>query len=117
MKDRLILAGVVAATLVCAAGCSDAGPNTEAGRRHAAIIAKLKAVDQDIKSTTDVETALEKYEVTITEIQAFIEQFSETDEALELSKVLTWVEKEKARLRIIQEANYPFPTQSLDLNK
>ena len=117
MKSRLILAGAVAATLVCAAGCSDAGPYTEAGRRHAAIITKLKAVDQDIKSTTDVETALEKYEVTITEIQAFIEQFSETDEALELSKALTWVEKEKARLRIIQEANYPFPTQSTDLNK
>ncbi|MDC0142981.1 hypothetical protein OAK45_00455 [Verrucomicrobia bacterium] len=117
MKSTLILAGAVAATLVCAAGCSDAGPNTEAGHRHAAIIAKLKAVDQDIKSTTDVETALEKYEVTITEIQAFIEQFSETDEALELSKALTWVEKEKARLRIIQEANYPFPTQSTDLNK
>ena len=102
---------------MCAAGCSDAGPNTEAGRRHAAIIAKLKAVDEDIKSTTDVETALEKYEVSITEIQAFIEQFSETDEALELSKALTWVEKEKARLRIIQEANYTFPTQSQDLNK
>ena len=117
MKGRLILAGAVAATLVCAAGCSDADPNTEAGHRHAAIIAKLKAVDQDIKSTTDVETALEKYEVTITEIEAFIEQFSETDEALELSKALSWVENEKARLRIIQEANYPFPTQSLDLNK
>ena len=117
MKSRLILAGAVAATLVCAAGCSDAGPNTEAGRRHAAIITKLKAVDQDIKSTTDVETALEKYEVTITEIQAFIEQFSETDEALELSKALSWVENEKARLRIIQEANHPFPTPSPDFYK
>ena len=103
--------------VVCAAGCSDAGPNTEAGRQHAAIIAKLKAVDQDIKSTTDVATALEKYEVAITEIQAFIEQFSETDEALELSKALSWVEGEKARLRIIQEANHPFPTPSLDLYK
>ena len=117
MKGRLILAGAVGVAVVCAAGCSDAGPNTDAGRQHAAIIAKLKAVDQDIKSTTDVTTALEKYEVSITEIQAFIEQFSETDEALELSKALSWVEAEKARLRIIQEANHPFPTPSPDLYK
>lgn len=103
--------------VVCAAGCSEAVPNTEAGRQHAAIIAKLKAVDQDIKSTTDVTIALEKYEVSITEIQAFIEQFSETDEALELSKALSWVEDEKSRLRIIQEANHPFPTPSPDLYK
>ncbi|MBT5845653.1 MAG: hypothetical protein HOK62_07435 [Verrucomicrobiales bacterium] len=117
MKGRLILAGAVGVAVVCAAGCSDAGPNTDAGRQHAAIIAKLKAVDQDIKSTTDVTTALGKYEVSIMEIQAFIEQFSETDEALELSKALSWVEGEKARLRIIQEANHPFPTPSPDLYK
>ncbi len=103
--------------IVCAAGCGDDGLNTEAGRQHAAIIAKLKAVDQEIKSTTDVATALEKYEVAITEIQAFIEQFPETDEALKLSKALSWVEEEKARLRTIQEANRPSPTPSPDLYK
>jgi len=100
-----------------AIGCGDAGPNPEAARQHAAIIAKLKAVDQDIKSTTDVATALEKYDAASTEIQAFIKQFSETDEALELSKALSWVEDEKARLRIIQEANRPVPTSSPDLYK
>ena len=100
--------------VVCAAGCSDDGPNTEAGRQHAAIIAKLKAVDQDIKSTTDVATALEKYEAAITEIQAFIKQHPKTDEAVELSKALPWVEDEKARLRTIQEANLPAPTSPPD---
>ena len=103
--------------VVCAAGCGDDGPNTEAGRQHAAIIAKLKAVDQDIKSTTDVATALETYEAAITEIQAFIKQHPKTDEAEELSKALSWVEDEKARLRIIQEANRPVSTPSLDLYK
>ena len=100
--------------VVCAAGCGDDGPNTEAGRQHAAIIAKLKAVDQDIKSTTDVATALEKYEAAIMEIQAFIKQHPKTDEAVELSKALPWVEDEKARLRTIQEANLPAPTSPPD---
>ena len=100
--------------VVCAAGCDDDGPNTEAGRQHAAIIAKLKAVDQEIKSTTDVATALEKYEAAITEIQAFIKQHPKTDEAEELSKALPWVEDEKARLRTIQEANLPAPTPPPD---
>jgi len=103
--------------IICVVGCGDDGPNTEAGRQHAAIIAKLKAVDQDIKSTTDVATALEKYEAAITEIQVFIKQHPKTDEALELSKALPWVEDEKARLRTIQEANHPFPTPSPDLYK
>ena len=99
---------------MCAVGCGDDGPNTEAGRQHAAIISKLKAVDQDIKSATDVATALEKYEAATTEIQAFIKQFPKTDEALELSKALPWVEDEKARLRTIQEANLPAPTPPPD---
>ena len=102
---------------MCAAGCGDDGPNTEAGRQHAAISAKLKAVDQDIKSTRDVATALEKYEAAIMEIQAFIKQHPKTDEAVELSKALSWVEDEKARLRTIQEANLPVPTPSPDLYK
>ena len=103
--------------VVCVAGCGDDGPNTEAGRQHAAIIAKLKAVDQDIKSTTDVATALEKYEAAIMEIQAFIKQHPKTDEAVELSKALPWVEDEKARLRTIQEANRPAPTPPADFYK
>jgi hypothetical protein len=114
---RFVKMGAVALAAICVVGCGDAGPDTEAGRQHAAIIARLKAVDQGIQSTADVTEALKKYETAATEIQAFIEEFPKTDEALKLEKVQSWLEGEKARLRIIQEANKPAPTPSPDLYK
>ncbi|MBC8324036.1 MAG: hypothetical protein H8E27_00175 [Verrucomicrobia subdivision 3 bacterium] len=117
MIGRYLKMGAAIMTAMCGVGCGDAGPDTEAARQHAAIIAKLKAVDQGIGSTADVADALKKYEAAASEIQIFIEQFPKTDEARELAKVRTWLEDEKARLQIIQEANKPAPIPSPDLYK
>ena len=100
---------VALAITASAAGCGDGGPDTEAGRRYAAIVAKLKAVDPGIQSATDVSAAIKKYEAANTEIQAIIEQFPNSDEAEELTQILKWVEEEMARLKVIQEANQPPP--------
>jgi hypothetical protein len=107
MKGRVIVALAIIASVV---GCGDDGPDTEAGRQHAAIVAKLKAVDPGIQSTTDVSAAIKKYEVANTEIQAIIEKFPNSDEAEELTQILKWLEEEVARLKVIQEANQPPPT-------
>ena len=108
MKGRVIVALAITASV---AGCGDGGPDTEAGRQHAAIVAKLKAVDPGIQTTTDVSAAIKKYEAANTEIQAIIEQFPNSDEVEELTQILKWLEEEVARLKVIQEANQPPPTK------
>ena len=107
MTGRFIAALAIAASV---ASCGDGGPDTEAGRQRAVIVAKLKAVDPGIESAADVLGAIKKYEAANAEIQIFIKQFPNSDEAKELTQLLKWLEEEVARLKIIHEANQPPPT-------
>ena len=109
MKGRLFAVMIAA---VSASGCGDS--ETEAGRHHAAILAKLKATEKGIESQADVSAALEKYGAATTEIQAFLKQHPGTPEAEELAQALQWLEVETARLQTIQEASQPPPDNTPD---
>ena len=107
----------IAAIAVSGVGCGGDGSDTEVGRRHADIVAGLKAIEQGVNSAADVGAALGKYEVAKTEIETFQNEFPLSEEAAELAQALKWVGAETARLRTIQEANQPPPTPSPEFYK
>lgn len=94
------------------AGCGKS--ETEASRQHAAILAKLKVVEQGIESPEDIEAGLEKYKAATTDIQAFLKEHPGTPEAEELAQALHWLEAETARLQTIHEASQPPPDNTPD---
>ena len=116
MNGRFIVAFAFAAALAASvAGCGEDGSDTEAGKQGAAILAKIKEVDQGIESATGVSTAIKNYESAAIEIMAFIGKYPETEETEELTKMLKWLEEEVARLKTVQEANRPPPDDPPDI--
>jgi len=103
--------------LAMMAGCGDDGPDTEAGRQRATIVAKLKEIERGIETATDVSVAIEAYEESRLDINAFIEQYPNTAEAEELTQMTPWLEAEVKRLKFIQQASQPPPIESPDIYK